>query len=59
MKHLYRAEQFANFIFSKQFKSARTPDNPYSLYEGFAGTVCYLNDVINPDKATFPFLDVF
>ena len=30
-----------------------------SLYEGTAGTACFLADVLNPDEAEFPFFDVF
>ena len=30
-----------------------------SLYEGLAGTACFLADVLNPDDAEFPFFDVF
>ena len=30
-----------------------------SLYEGTAGTACFLADVLNPDDAEFPFFDVF
>jgi len=40
-------------------KEARTPDCPYSLYEGLAGTVCFYTDLLQPDKAAFPFFDVF
>ncbi|PSN54550.1 LanC-like protein 3 [Blattella germanica] len=59
-KHLHRAQAFASFIFSPEFtQGAKTPDSPYSLYEGLAGTVCYLSDVLKPDQAAFPFLDVF
>lgn len=59
-KHLHRALQFAEFIFSPEFKrGARTPDSPYSLYEGLAGTVCYLGDLLQPEKAAFPFMDIF
>ncbi|XP_029162376.1 lanC-like protein 3 homolog [Nylanderia fulva] len=58
--HLYRAAKFADFMNSPQFQSdARTPDSPYSLYEGIAGTACFLSDLIEPDKAHFPFQDVF
>ena len=31
----------------------------FSLYEGTAGTACFLADVLNPDDAEFPFFDVF
>lgn len=59
-KHLYRAHKFANFIQTGEFqKGARTPDCPYSLFEGLAGTVCFYTDLLQPDKAAFPFFDVF
>jgi hypothetical protein len=59
-KHLYRAQQFAQFLFSDKFKKARIPDNPYSLYEGLAGTVCYLIDVLKPENALLPlYFDIF
>ncbi|XP_029668202.1 lanC-like protein 3 homolog [Formica exsecta] len=58
--HLYRAAKFADFMNLPQFQSdARIPDSPYSLYEGIAGTACFLADLIEPDKAHFPFQDVF
>ena len=40
-------------------RGAKRPDCPYSLYEGTAGAACYLADLLNPDKAEFPFLDPF
>ena len=30
------------------------PDSPYSLMEGLGGTLCFLVDVLQPDKARFP-----
>ena len=39
-------------------KGARTPDSPYSLYEGLAGTVCFYAGLLNPSTAAFPFFDV-
>lgn len=60
MKYLYRAVAFAKFMECDTFKrEARVPDNPYSLYEGIAGTACFLGDLLMPDKAAFPFSDVF
>ena len=53
-KYLFRAKQFAKFMFSKEFKNAKVPDTPYSLFEGWSGTVCYLVDVLKPDQALFP-----
>lgn len=58
-KYLYRAIEFYRFMGSEHFKEARTPDFPYSLYEGLAGVVCYLSDLTSPLQATFPFSDVF
>ena len=52
--------QFAKFLTTEEFiLGARTPDAPYSLYEGIAGTVCYLLDLLQPEQAEFPFFDVF
>lgn len=58
-KHLYRAQKFAEFLTSDEFLEARLPDRPLSLYEGVAGTVCFLVDLLQPGKASFPFMDVF
>lgn len=59
-KYLYRANLFAAFMSTDVFlRDARLPDNPESLYEGTAGTVCYLADLLVPDNAAFPFQDVF
>merc|ERR1712012_143191 len=57
--YLYRAERFGSFIFTEQFMNeARCPDRPFSLFEGWAGTACFLNDLLQPDAAEFPFSDV-
>lgn len=46
-KYLHRAQCFAEFMRNDVFKkNARTPDYPYSLYEGVAGTACFLTDQI-------------
>lgn len=59
-KHLYRAAQFADFLTHDEFlQGANTPDRPMSLYEGLAGTICFLIDLLQPEKASFPFMDVF
>lgn len=59
-RHLYRATKFAEFLKNETFlRESRTPDRPMSLYEGVAGTVCFLIDLLNPEKAEFPFMDVF
>ncbi|EEC20188.1 lanC-like protein 3 [Ixodes scapularis] len=59
LRWLHRARQFAEFMFTDEFKQARTPDCPYSLYEGLAGTACFLADILEPRSAAFPFVDVF
>ncbi|XP_076048997.1 lanC-like protein 3 isoform X2 [Oratosquilla oratoria] len=58
-QHLHRAHQFFLFIFMSEFGYARTPDVPYSLYEGLSGTACLAADLFCPDKAAFPFFEVF
>ncbi|XP_055905221.1 lanC-like protein 3 homolog [Eupeodes corollae] len=59
-KYLYRAVKFMDLLTNSDFKDrARIPDRPHSLYEGVAGTVCYLIDLLEPSKAHFPFMDIF
>jgi lantibiotic modifying enzyme len=59
-KYLYRATKFAEFLTNTEFRSfAKTPDRPYSLYEGTAGTICFLLGVLEPEKAAFPFMDIY
>lgn len=58
-RYLYRAEKFARFLTDSSFKrEAKKPDHPFSLYEGLAGTVCFLIDLINSDNANFPFMNL-
>ncbi|XP_052866865.1 lanC-like protein 3 homolog [Anopheles cruzii] len=59
-KYLHRALKFMEFLTHEEFiRNARNPDCPFSLYEGYAGTVCFLVDLLRPEKAAFPFMDVF
>nr|XP_026491888.1 lanC-like protein 3 [Vanessa tameamea] len=59
-KYLHRAIRFVDFMNTDEFmRDARLPDNPESLYEGTAGTACFLADVLVPEMAEFPFQDVF
>jgi lantibiotic modifying enzyme len=59
-KYLYRAFKFAEFLKSDEFiEHARTPDRPFSLYEGLAGTVCFLLDLLEPERSAFPFMNIF
>lgn len=57
--YLHRAARMADFLEDVRFlESARVPDRPYSLYEGVAGTVCFLCDLLEPERAAFPFMEV-
>lgn len=58
-KHLYRATRFADFLTNEDYIRESRCERPLSLYEGIAGTVCFLIDLLQPDKASFPFMDVF
>lgn len=59
-RYLHRALKFAEFLLTDEFQQgARSPDTPYSLYEGLAGTVCFLTDLLQPHRAEFPLSDVF
>lgn len=59
-KHLYRAMKFAEFLENETFlEEARTPDRPFSLFEGLSGTVCFLVDMLQPENAEFPFMNIF
>lgn len=58
-RYLYRATKFAQFLTKSRFiREANTPDRPYSLYEGKAGAVCFLIDLIHVEQAAFPFLKI-
>ncbi|XP_057307917.1 lanC-like protein 3 homolog [Hydractinia symbiolongicarpus] len=62
-KHLRRAHRFAQFMQSSEFKeNSNLPDFPYSLFEGYAGTACFLADIASPADGCvgiFPFMDMF
>ncbi|XP_066949513.1 lanC-like protein 2 [Macrobrachium rosenbergii] len=53
-EYLYRAAQFARWCRDYGKHGCRTPDRPLSLFEGLAGTVYFLADLLNPEKAKFP-----
>jgi membrane transport protein XK len=60
LKYLYRAGKFADFLNTSEFKmGARTPDRPFSLFEGLAGTVCFAIDLLEPINAEYPLIPVF
>lgn len=53
-KHLYRACVFADWCLRFDRHRERLPDRYYSLYEGLAGIVYFLTDILNPLTAAFP-----
>lgn len=56
MRYLYRAIKFTEFLTNSTFiHEANVPDRPHSLYEGLAGAVCFLVDLVHVDQASFPF----
>uniref|UniRef100_A0A8C8DZJ0 Glutathione S-transferase LANCL1 n=1 Tax=Oryzias sinensis TaxID=183150 RepID=A0A8C8DZJ0_9TELE len=53
-KHLFRACMFADWCMNYGKHGCRTPDTPFSLFEGLAGTIYFLADILQPFKARFP-----
>ncbi|XP_067372677.1 lanC-like protein 3 isoform X2 [Channa argus] len=59
-KYIYRAQRFAEFLFTEEFKAgSRSVTSVYSLFEGMSGTVCFLVDLLQPDQSEFPLFSVF
>uniref|UniRef100_A0A672GY88 LanC-like protein 3 n=1 Tax=Salarias fasciatus TaxID=181472 RepID=A0A672GY88_SALFA len=59
-KYIYRAQRFAEFLFTEEFKSgSHSVTSIYSLFEGLSGTVCFLVDLLQPDQSEFPLFTVF
>lgn len=54
VKYLYRACKFAEWCLDYGEHGCRTPDTPFSLFEGMAGTIYFLADLLVPTKARFP-----
>ncbi|ESO05815.1 hypothetical protein HELRODRAFT_188186 [Helobdella robusta] len=57
-KHLHRALKFAEFIFEYGKHGCRIADTPYSLFEGMAGTIYFLMNVMHPKYAKFPAFEI-
>ncbi|XP_058888534.1 glutathione S-transferase LANCL1 isoform X1 [Acipenser ruthenus] len=53
-KYLYRACKFAEWCLDYGKHGCRTPDTPFSLFEGMAGTIYFLADLLQPMKSKFP-----
>ncbi|EME29748.1 uncharacterized protein Gasu_29650 [Galdieria sulphuraria] len=63
---IQRAAQMGSFLINYSTNSIpcihtergmRTPDRPFSLYEGISGTGCFLLDLLNPFDSHFPLFD--
>lgn len=53
-RYLYRAWRFAEFCCAYGKHGCRIADRPYSLFEGMAGTIYFLIDMLNPLGSKFP-----
>ncbi|XP_028824897.1 glutathione S-transferase LANCL1-like [Denticeps clupeoides] len=57
-RHLYRACMFADWCMNYGKHGCRTPDTPFSLFEGMAGTIYFLADLLQPMRSKFPAFEV-
>ncbi|XP_078092428.1 lanC-like protein 2 isoform X2 [Mustelus asterias] len=57
-KYLYRACKFAEWCLDYGTHGCRIPDRPYSLFEGMAGAIHFLSDMLNPETSRFPALEL-
>ncbi|KAM9307837.1 lanC-like protein 2 [Gastrophryne carolinensis] len=53
-KYLYRACKFAEWCLDYGTHGCRIPDRPYSLFEGMAGAIHFLSDIMTPETSRFP-----
>ncbi|XP_054169253.1 glutathione S-transferase LANCL1-like [Oppia nitens] len=54
VKYYYRAVKFGLWCGRYGEHGCRTPDRPFSLFEGMAGTIYYLSDLLKPEESLFP-----
>ncbi|CAG9539667.1 unnamed protein product [Cercopithifilaria johnstoni] len=58
-RYLDCARCIAKAFCSEDFRRrARTPDRPYSLFEGISGTLCFMCDLLEPHKTQFPLVPI-
>ncbi|KAF8572011.1 hypothetical protein P879_03379 [Paragonimus westermani] len=55
-KYLYRAVKFGEWCTNCFENRTRIADRPYSLFEGLAGTLYFLADILDPKQARYPLL---
>ncbi|XP_068101502.1 glutathione S-transferase LANCL1 [Hyperolius riggenbachi] len=58
LKYLYRACKFAEWCLDYGEHGCRTPDTPFSLFEGMAGTIYFLADMLDAANAKFPAFEI-
>ena len=56
-KCLARPSRFAGFMLTPRFLSADVPHSSWPLYDGWAGALCFLVDVSDPENAEFPLFE--
>uniref|UniRef100_A0A183BJN0 LanC-like protein 3 n=1 Tax=Globodera pallida TaxID=36090 RepID=A0A183BJN0_GLOPA len=58
-QYLEKAKAFAFAMLVPSFENlARTPDSPWSLFEGWSGALCFLADLLEPAGAQFPLIPI-
>ncbi len=55
---LLRAHGFASLLPRLEGQYPGEPDRPLSLYEGIAGTMCFVEDLRTPEEARFPLFEI-
>ncbi|KAH9370235.1 hypothetical protein HPB48_007428 [Haemaphysalis longicornis] len=53
-KYLHRAAKFCEWCFDYGQHGCRIADTPFSLFEGMAGTIYFMAEMLDPEKSAFP-----
>ncbi len=53
-KYIYKTIKFSEICFNYNNNKYHSSDNPFSLFEGIAGTIYFLADILNPKTSCFP-----
>ncbi|XP_077555739.1 glutathione S-transferase LANCL1-like isoform X1 [Haemaphysalis longicornis] len=53
-KYLHRAAKFCEWCFDYGQHGCRIADRPFSLFEGMAGTIYFMAEMLDPEKSAFP-----
>lgn len=53
-KYIYRTIKFSEMCFNYNNHKYHISDHPFSLFEGIAGTIYFLADILNPKDSCFP-----